>query len=396
MAGGKAHCAAKILFGLVFGAAACVAGEPYVPSSDSEVLETLQIDLFAEPGELVKLRERLARAPQNPEVVASVAARYVQLGAQASDPRYFGYARAALGGWWGSAEAPADMLRLRAKIKEKNHEYQNALADLRLLLERYPEDAQGWIEASNIHRVTGDYEAARHASDELSRFAGPFATALARIPLMAVSGQAEEAYLELQRLLPEAERDYPGTIRWFQAMRAEVALALGKTAEAEEQLRASLGSSPDDVYLLRAYGDLLIDQRRYAEALALTKERTTDDGLLLCAAIAAVGGGQKADAEALEKALAERFDEVRQRGDEPLGRFEARFALVVQNDPGRALRLALKNWEAQRETQDSRLVLEAALAADAPQEAAPVVAFLERHGTQHVRLEALMQELAAR
>lgn len=386
----------KILVGLALSATACWATKPYVPTSDSEVLETLPVDLFAEPGELAKLRERLARAPQNPDVVASVAARYIQLGSQSSDPRYFGYARAALGPWWGAADAPGEMLRLRAKIKEKNHDYQDALADLYLLLELHPQDPQGWIEASNILRVTGDYGSARRACDELSRFAGPFATALASIPLMAVTGQAEPAYQELQRLLPKAQRDYPGTVRWFRVMQAEVALALGRDAEAEGLLRGAIRSAPDDPYLLRAYADLLIDQGRFEEALAITKDRVTDDGLLLCAAIAAVGAGQNTEAAAWEQALAERFEAVRQRGDEPLGRFEARFALSVQKDPGRALRLALKNWEVQRETQDSRLVLEAALAAGAPQEAAPVVAFLKQHGAQHVRLDALMRELATR
>ena len=42
----------------------------------------------------------------------------------------------------------------------------------------------------------------------------------------------------------------------------------------------------------------------------------------------------------------------------------ARFELDIENQPQEALRLAIENWESQREPLDARLLLRSALAAD--------------------------------
>ncbi len=369
------------------------AAEPYVPQDDDEVLETLPTALFSSRDEVTDLRKRLAGDPTNPDLASSTAARYMQLGSQTGDPRFFGYARAALQAWWQADDPPPDILKLRAKLKEKNHDYDQALADLRLLLVREPHDIQGWIEASNISRVQGDYDQARQACDKLSEFAGPFATALGRVPIMAVTGQAEEAYAQLAAMVPEARAQYPSTVQWILTIQAEVALALGRDDEAETHLREALAAAPEDKYLLRAYGDFLLDRGREEEALALVEGHASDDGLLLCAAVAARRLGREAQAVEWQAQLASRFDEVRQRGDQPLGRFEARLALVLKNDPQRALALALANWRLQKETHDTQTVLEAALAAHDPLQAKPVLAFLAENHTEHAALQKLVEQL---
>jgi tetratricopeptide (TPR) repeat protein len=371
------------------------AAEPYIPRDD-EVLEILPTALFASRDEATALRERLAGNAANPETVVSVATRYMQLGNQSGDPRFYGYARGALEPWWQADEAPTEVLRLRAKLKEKNHDYDLALADLRQLLASEPRDIQAWIETSNILRVQGKYRQASAACDKLREFAGPFATALAHIPIMAVTGQAEEAYLELDRQLPHARKEYPSTVQWFLTMQAEVALALARFDQAETHLREALTMAPEDKYLLRAYGEFLLDRQRDAEALSLVEGYANDDGLLLCAAIAARRLGRETQARELQSQLAARFDEVRQRGDQPLGRFEARFELEINENPARALELALDNWRLQKETHDTQIVLQAAVAAGAAERVEPVLKFLADNRTQHAALEVLVEQLSRR
>lgn len=365
------------------------AGEPYAPKDDGDVLETLPVSLFNNRDEVAELRTRLAQSPTNPSVASAVAARYMQLGSQSGDPRFYGYARATLETWWESPDPPADILKLRAKLKEKNHDYDASLADLHLLLERDPQDIQGWIEVANINRVQGRYGQSRQACDRLREF-GPFAEALGRIPLMAVTGQAAEAYRQLAELLPEARSQYPMTVQWFLTMQAEVGLALGRHEQAEAHLREALTLAPEDKYLLRAYGELLLDQGRNAEALELVDGHPTDDGLLLCAALAAKRLGRETHSAELQAQLESRFDEIRRRGDLPLGRFEARFMLAIKNEPREALALALANWRLQKEPHDTQTVLEAALAANQPEQARPVIEFLAASHTKHAALQSLV------
>jgi hypothetical protein len=125
----------------------------------------------------------------------------------------------------------------------------------------------------------------------------------------------------------------------------------------------------------------------------LVAGRPNDDGLLLCAALAAQRLGRDQDAARWQAELVRRFEEVRQRGDVPLGRFEARSVLLLEQDPPRALALALANWRVQKEVHDTRTVLEAAIAAHDPRQAQPVLQFLAENGARHAALDPLVEQL---
>jgi hypothetical protein len=65
------------------------------------------------------------------------------------------------------------------------------------------------------------------------------------------------------------------------------------------------------------------------------------------------------------------------------------------HQPARAVALARANWDVQREPADARILLEAALAAGQPDEAAPVLDWLRTNHVQDVRLRALAARLHA-
>ncbi len=367
------------------------AAEPYVPARDDEVLETLPSSLVS--SELNTLRRRLLEVPNNEELAIKVARRYLQIGNQEGDPRFYGYARAAIQPWWEAVSPPPKILRLRAKLHEKNHLYDEALADLNQFLNHEPRDAQAWIEAANIYRVQGKYAEAWRACTALSGFAGEFPTTLCRVPLQAATGQAEDAYESLVQILPLAKSRWPSTVQWVLTMQAQVAVALGRDEQAERHFREGLALSPQDRYLLREYTDFLLDHGRADEVLPLVRDHIRDNGILLGATIAARRSGNEMLAAEWQKQLANRFEEVRLRGGDTHGKYEARFELELNNDPQRALTIALANWQRQKDTRDTRNVLEAAIAADDPAAARPVLAFLAEHGTQDVLLQRLAQQL---
>lgn len=372
------------------------AGEPYVPENDSEVLETLPTEVFAQRDRVAVLRDRLAASPGDEALAARIADHYVGLGKSNGDPRYFGYARAAIAPWWSSRSAAPETLRVRAKLKETDHEYRAALADLQALLEQSPDDPQAWVDVANIHRVLGEYDAAYEACDRLGDPADSVPALVARAPVMAVTGQAEAAYDLLTGSIARLKQEHEAVVPWALTVAAETARALGRDAQAEAHFREGLRVAPDNAYLIRSYTDFLLDRNRADEALDLVDDDLTDNGVLLHAAIAAKQAGRKDQAADWSEQLRSRFEETRLRGDLPHGRFEARYALELAGDPQRALELATANWARQKEHRDARNVLEAAIAAGRPEAAEPVVAFLQEHATQDALLEQLVRRLEER
>ena len=145
--------------------------------------------------------------------------------------------------------------------------------------------------------------------------------------------------------------------------------------------------------MLRGYGDFLLDHDRADDALALLREHTNDTGVLLRAAIAAKQAGQSELSENWTNEIETRFKEIRLRGAQPHGRFESRLLLTLQHDPNAALDAALKNWQKQKEVRDTRNVLEAAIAAEKPAAAEPIIKFLQTNNNEHVLFKKLAQQL---
>lgn len=373
--------------------AACAA-EPYVPRHDDEVLERLPRVFLASADELAQLRRQLAAEPTNTDLASQIASRYLQMGNQAGDPRFFGYARATLSPWWNAKRPPSSILRLRAKLKEKDHLYDEALADLSVLLDKDPANTQAWVETANIYRVQGKYEESLRACEALQKIDGPDRALFCRLPIQAVTGEAEAAYEELNALMQKATTRWPTAVPWVTTMQAKVAVALGREDEAEQHFLAGLKADPMDFYLIREYSDYLLDHDRHDEALAFTREHVNNDnGILLRTAIAARRSGETELASEWTARLENRFEEIRLRGNQPHGRFEARYLLELKEDPQRALVVALANWEKQKESRDTRNVLEAAVAAGDREAAQPVIDFLSMHNTENMAIERLISHL---
>jgi len=121
---------------------------------------------------------------------------------------------------------------------------------------------------------------------------------------------------------------------------------------------------------------------------ALLRDPTQADALLLRTTIAAQRNGDP-DAKSLQDNLAERFVEARARGDQTHLREQARFALEVEHDTKRALDLAQRNFEVQREPADARTLLEAARAAGDIRAAQPAIDWLRHTGIVAPRLQQL-------
>lgn len=363
---------------------------PLADSDDDRVLQ----EVSKRSAELRKLQAVARARADAPDLATALrlARENIEQARALSDPRYLGRAQAALKPWWNSPSPPHGVLVLRAVIRQSNHEFAAALADLSLALEIAPEDAQAWLTQSSLQVVRGDYAAARRSCGPLHRLATELVATACLAAVDGVTGRADAAHDALHDVLARSNAAHPGLKCWALTLLAELARYKGDPATAERHFRAALAHGQDDAYLLAAWADFLLDRGRPREVVALLEKHTEADGLLLRLALAeAQLRTPRRNEHAAE--LAERFAASRARGDRIHLREEARYVLKLERQPARALELALENWRVQHEAADARLVLEAALATGDVPAAQPVLEWLHQTQFEAPYVRALARQL---
>ncbi|MCA1247900.1 hypothetical protein [Massilia sp. MS-15] len=362
----------------------CSAGAaPYIPSSGQQVLERLPARFDPVQRELGQLRAELAANPSDIMRASALARRCIEQARRDGDPRYLGYAQAALAPWWRlpRERTPAEVLVLRATLAQSTHAFADALADLDEVVRRDPGNAQAWLTRATILQVTGDYAGSRSSCARLFGRAPDLVLQTCLAAVGSVSGTARTSYDGLARTLA-ARADAPAPLRaWSATLLAEMAERLGEYSAAERHFGSALRADPQDSYLLAAYADFLLERGRPREVLTLLNGHTQADALLLRQALALAALGSP-DAARQREALRARFDAARRRGDTVHRREEARYALALAGNPAEAVRLAKLNWAVQKEPADLRILARAA-AASGDSDAAGLV----RDWLRHSKLE---------
>jgi len=367
---------------------AAAAAPTYVPADPTRIVATVPP---RDPSE-VAARQALAASPDRVDLAVDLARTDIERYRRLSDPRYLGRAQATLGRWWKLAEPPPDVLLLRATIEQAIHQFPEARADLDRLIRRRPDDAQAQLTRAVVATITADYAAARDSCRATAAQAGPLVVATCEAPLDAIAGQAGEAYTRLARLVGAARSGDAGVRGWALTELAELAYMRGDTDAAAGHLAGALALDPDDAYARNLLADLLIATGRAADASRLLAGREQIDSHLVRRAIAE-HDLHGPDAARLVAAMRDRIAAAAERGDRIHLREEARFALAVDLDAARAVRIARDNWSVQKELADARLLAEAAVAAGDRDAAQPVIAWARATGVRDATLDRALRRL---
>ncbi len=364
---------------------------PFIPASDNTVLEQLPFKA-SDPvsGELRRLRAELSQNPHNLDKAVTLAQRYYQLALADGDPRYIGYAQAALAPWWEMPEPPVAVLVQRAALRQYTHNFDSALADLEQALKRSPRHGTAWSLQAAIHMVQAEYATARQDCAQLQGLTSKLIVVACVATVDSLSGKAEQAYNTLHDAYSSNTSASPNEKLWVLTRLAEMSDRLGRAQEADRYFRQAFKVNIADAYLLAVYAEFLHDEKRYEEVISLLRDKERSDVLLMRLALAEQASNAPKATEHREVIRA-RFDAARLRGDKLHIQDEARFNLYLLNNPAEALKLAQENWLGQHEPSDARILLEAALASKDRAAAQPALEWFEKSHIEDRHLQKLVQ-----
>ena len=384
-------------------AAAAAVDAPYIPADDSVVLERFVVPRLPGSASLRELRDAWTAKPDFLPTALAYARAALELNRREEDPRYLGYAEAALRQWWTRPQPPPEVMLLRASLRLARVDYGGAEQDLGALIQSAaPEGHAARISRAGLYVSKGDPSAALADCEAAREYVSPLVASTCIAAARGLAGDAADALAQLDAALAANPGVPVATLLWSRGVAAELAQRLGRTAAArrhfEEALRAMTAASTTDPGLLASYADFLLDQGEYRQAQALLAPYQRQDSLLLRLTLAERAHGAAGDAASAGAAdeharrLELRFQEMRERGDKSHLREQAMFELGIRHDAPRALQLMQQSWVFLREPVDARVYLRAAIAAKAPNAALPVREWLRQSGLEDARLTP---ELAA-
>jgi hypothetical protein len=388
---------------LLIAATAATADAPYTPSDDNVVLERLAVPRLPGSASLRELRDTWTAKPDYLPAALAYARTALELSRREEDPRYLGYAEAALALWWQRPQPPPEVMLLRAGLRLARVDYDGAERDLRALIESpAPEGHVARITRASLYVSKGEPAAALADCEAATAYVSPLVVSTCVAAARGLAGDAAGALADLEQSLLASPGATVATLLWAHGVAAELAQRLGRTPTArqhfEEAVHRMAAANTIDPGLLASYADFLLDQGEYRQTQVLLGPYERQDSLLLRLTLAeralALAGDATAASAADEHArrLALRFQEMRERGDKSHLREQALFELGIRDDAARALQLIRQSWAFLREPVDARLYLRAAIAAKQPDAAAPVRDWLRKSGLQDARLTP---ELAA-
>ena len=366
-------------------AAGTTCAAPFVPSDDEQVLERLPWragDVGATT--LARLRAAADAQPGSAQAAADLAEHYFDLALAQGDPRFVGYAEAALIRYQG--EPDARWITTRGVMRQYRHDFPGALQDFERALSMDPSHAPAHAWRAAVRLVQAETALALRDCEALRRLERAALAGGCEGLALAYSGRLDAAGRVLTQALDAARSDEQRS--WLFTRLAEVAAWQDRPQVAEQRYRQALALDVESVYLRTAWADFLLDAGRTEEVLRALEGRESSDSLLLRLTEAATAL-KKPQAERWQRALQDRYAAARARGDTTHLGEEARFELRVRGDAATALRLAQENYATQREPRDARILLESAVAASQRGAAQSAIDWLQRSGFEDRRLRRL-------
>jgi Tfp pilus assembly protein PilF len=372
---------------------------PFTPANDSDVVEHLPLSA-TDPSarRLQSLRKQLEAKPDDVSLRLEIARRYFDLSMAQGDPRYVGYASAALTPLdktppASNAALTASYWQIKGMLQQYSHNFDGALASLDKanLADPKSPDAMAWRAA--IQMVQANYAKAQAECDALKPLTTPLFAAGCTQYIRATTGELQSAFDTLNAAVKAEPAAQPELMLWELTRLAEMANRLKRFDEAETYFQRALKLGVTDQFLLGAYADFLLQQKKPEAVITLLADWERSDILLLRLALAGKATNHKKAAD-WASSLRDRFVEAAKRGDRLHEQEAARFELDIESNPKKAINLAANNYKLQKEPRDAEVLMRTALANKDAAAAEPALNWLKQNKYEDAHLADLAAGLA--
>ena len=369
---------------------------PYTPANDTEVVERLP-GRASDPiiKRMESLRKQLAARPDDPALRVEIARRYFDMAMAQGDPRYIGYATAALAPMAQSGSSAPGYWMARGLIQQFSHEFEAALASLAKASQLDPASPEPLLWRAAIFMVQARYAESLAECERLTPLAEPALGMGCRTYVQATTGQLDAAFNTLLATIKASTGATAELLLWQYTRLAEMAWRLQRFDVAESYFKNAFQQGLTDQFLLGAYADFLLARQRPAEVLTLLADWERSDILLLRLVMAAKATGDKRAADWAAQ-LRDRFKAAELRGDKLHEQEAARFELDVEGNATKALGLAAHNFEIQKEPRDAEILMRAALAANQAKAAQTALDWLRTSRYEDPAMSRLATQLASK
>ena len=369
---------------------------PFTPASDAEVVERLP-GRASDPAikRVESLRKQLAARPDDGTLRVEIARRYFDMAMAQGDPRYVGYATAALAPMAKSAANAPGYAMARGLIQQFSHEFEPALASLANAALIDPTSPEPGLWRAAIFMVQARYAESMAECERLAPLAAEPALGVGcRTYVQATTGQLDTAFQTLVAAVGANPGAAPELLLWQYTRLAEMAWRLQRFDAAESYFKSAFKQGVTDQFLLGAYADFLLVRQRPAEVLSLLADWERSDILLLRLALAGKATNSKRAGDWAAQ-LRDRFQAAALRGDRLHEQEAARFELDIEGNTAKALDLGVRNYQVQKEPRDAEILMRAALSAKQAKAAQPALDWLRTSHYEDPALAALAIQLVA-
>lgn len=343
---------------------------------------------------LKQRQQHWQQQPDSLETALPLAEAYLEQAHLTENAQFFQQVREVLKPWWEQAEVPAKLRLLRAQWHVQQHHLEKALKDLQRLQssDLAPVDYhKNLLLQAKIQRMQGHYKQSRALCIDLGRRTSKTLRALCLSSTLSLIGRHEQAYFLLNDMAYDGIATSPRRYQWIRTEMAVLNHRFAQVEKAQENFRLALEQKLPNDYLWRQYGDFLLSQGEAKKLLWELPADSQDAGVQLRRLLAMQALQQ--DTEDLQQSLMAQFQQAQRQGDQSLLTEEARFQLLVLKDAKAALALAQRAWTIRKAPDLAAIYLHAALAAQQPEAAQDVLAWIDQHQWQDQALVELQAAL---
>ena len=357
------------------GGSPSASGAMTIPTDGDAIVAVLRTARAPRSPELVAALRTAREAPQDVEAARTAARLLIAEGRSEGDPQLVG---AALGVLRPVMEPPqAETLYLAATARQYQHDFTGALDLLDQAVVLDPGHVNALLTRATVKMVQGRLGEAQQDCSSVAALRQDVGF-LCQSTALIVSPQAPMVSERLTQILAQPGLLSPSLEGWAIGLLGEIAMLQGDDAKARGHFEALLARDPGALRERLLLADLLLRTDQAAAVAPLLAEAPETDSVLLRRARAARAEGRP-DAE-IEADLARRTQLNLDLGLDAHAREDTMFFLYLADDPAMALDRARANWALQHEVEDAQLLIDAAVAAGAPEEALPVLDWMDDEG----------------